>query len=181
MGPAGCGCCRSTCTPSNRGVARMAGTGRASSIALSMAVQSPSRGSGGQRLHNLKASPLPKLLTTASLWEEVCPGQRKEQSRTRSEGHWDQSHRPFQLESCASFLRSCYCCFSYFLYLSCLWIFHFLKPPSFLRESVFYSKQEKIKKISLSILYLSNPGVLCKLSCVMSFLFLSIPTPLPHV
>lgn len=61
-----------------------------------MAVQSPSRGSGGQRLHRLKASPLPKLLATASLWEEVCPGQRKEQSRTRSEGHWDQSHRPFR-------------------------------------------------------------------------------------
>lgn len=98
-------------------------------------------------------------------------------SRTTTEGPWDQPHRPFQLESRAYFLCSCHCRFSCFLYLSCLWICHFLKPPSFLREKMsFYSKQEKVKKISWSIFYLSNPGVLCKRSCVSLPLH---PTPCP--
>ena len=42
-------------------------------------VQSSSQSSRGKTLHNLKASPLPKLLTTVSLGEAVCPGQREGQ------------------------------------------------------------------------------------------------------
>lgn len=70
MGPAGCDC----------------GTGRATGppglqhpLLCPWRVQSSSQGSRGKMLHNLKASPLPKLLTTASFWEAVCPGQRKGQ------------------------------------------------------------------------------------------------------
>ena len=69
-GPAGCDC----------------GTGRATGppglrhpLLCPWTVQSSSQSSRGKTLHNLKASPLPKLLTTVSLGEAVCPGQREGQ------------------------------------------------------------------------------------------------------
>lgn len=133
------------------------------------------------RLHSLKASPLPKLLTTASLWEEVCLGQRKGQSRTRGRGPGTSHIAPLSWNlapACHVLVAAVSLIFSY---LSCLWASHLLKPSSFLRESVFYSKQEKIKKISWPIFYLSDPGVFCKLSCCMPSLFLSTPTPLARV
>lgn len=143
------------------------------------AAQSPSRGSRRQRLRSLKASPLPKLLTTASLWEEVCLGQRKGQSRTRGRGPGTSHIAPLSWNlapACHVLVAAVSLIFSY---LSCLWASHLLKPLPFLRESVFYSKQEKIKKISWPIFYLSDPGVFCKLSCCVPSLFPSTPTPWP--